>query len=357
MKDLKWKKLTKFQFIPLPMSDDVTSALNFDTNDCHVIGGCDIYTTKAAGADKKLYKAIEDSLESQYESLVELSTTLQATLSPDRASEITSSLNLARSSPFGSLSETTSRRTFAYLIATLNASHADYDFSGLLKPSDFRREKSLKAVMNHFDSSMSSLRPRISSSADFNSTRWSPYASSGGAGPEVPDGTQIWGPRKWHLIDQEMALKECGIYTYNPDDDPFGDDEGALWSSHYFFFNKARKRVCYLYLRGISLLGEDPPEAVQAYRRNRSSLGLGLVDQGADKRAQYWLGTRAGDVDSNLDDDYDEDDDGDGDDDDVIMVEPDESSSRRSSDASRRRNKSRGHVRGLSEEIYESMEV
>ncbi|KAI9844694.1 MAG: RNA polymerase III-inhibiting protein maf1 [Sclerophora amabilis] len=337
------------KFIPIPMSDDVTSALNFDTNDCHVLGGCDLYTTKAAGADKKLYKAIEDSLESQYESLVELSTNVQATMSPSRASEIVSSLNLARSSPFGSLSETTSRRTFAYLIATLNASHADYDFSNFLKPSDFRREKSLKSVMNYFDSTMSSLRPRISGSSDFiYPTKWSPYASSVGA--DVSDGTQIWGSRKWHLIDQEMSLKDCSIYSYAPDDDPFGDDEGALWCINYFFFNKARKRVCYLYLRGLSIMSHDLPDAVLAHRRNRSSLGN--ADAGADKRAEYWLGDRAGERGGIEEDNYDNDEEDDG-----IEQIPGAEDGKDFNMVDAPKPNAAHHVRGLSEEIYESMEV
>src|SRR4051794_4444466 len=144
------------KFLPLPDFDDVTSALNFDTPECHVIGGCDLYTTKAAGSDKKLYKNIEHSLESQYESLLRLS----ASLSPPQASSAASSLNLSRASPFGPLSQLSSRRTFAYLIATLNASHPDYDFSHLLRPSDFKRERNLKAVMNTIDTTLYNLRPR-----------------------------------------------------------------------------------------------------------------------------------------------------------------------------------------------------
>ena len=35
-----------------------------------------MYTTKAAGSDKKLYKNIDNRLESQYESLVRLSASL-----------------------------------------------------------------------------------------------------------------------------------------------------------------------------------------------------------------------------------------------------------------------------------------
>ncbi|KAI5293182.1 RNA polymerase III-inhibiting protein maf1 [Ascosphaera acerosa] len=150
------------KFLPLPAFDEITAALNFDTADCHVVGGCDLYTTKAAGPDKKLYKTIEHGLESQYESLLRLS----ASLSPPHAHASSAAseslaLNLARVSPFGPLSEHSSRRTYAYLIATLNASHPDYDFSHLLRPSDFRREKSLKRAINTIDSTLFNLRPNM----------------------------------------------------------------------------------------------------------------------------------------------------------------------------------------------------
>jgi len=79
----------------------VTSALNFDTPDCHVSGGCDLYTTKSTGQDKKLYRNIDKSLESQHASLVKFG----ASLSPPQRAEMSASLNLSRSSPFGSLAD------------------------------------------------------------------------------------------------------------------------------------------------------------------------------------------------------------------------------------------------------------
>src|SRR2546421_11186793 len=93
------------QFLSLRDFEDVTSALNFHTPDCHVIGGCDLYTTKAAGSDKKLYRNIENSLESQYESLLRLS----ESVSPPQSSG-PSPLNLARPSPLCPLSQISSRR-------------------------------------------------------------------------------------------------------------------------------------------------------------------------------------------------------------------------------------------------------
>ena len=329
------------QYLPLREFDDVTNALNFDTPDCRVIGGCDVYTTKAAGADKKLYKNIENSLESQYASLLSFS----ASLSIHQAKEAGASLNLSRASPFGPLSQISSRRTFAYLIATLNASHPDYDFSHLLRPSDFRREKSLKKVMTTLDKTLHNLRPRHAASPiPDEPSRWSTTTV-----PATPAGSEIWNPRMWNLIDKQMTLAECSIYSYAPEEDPFSpdneDEAAALWSHNYFFFNKTKKRVCYLYLRGTSMVGNDTtpggaktPTSVVTVRPKRPASGtwsLGEEGRTGRKRAKFWLGDRAenaivvGDEeeeeeeedDDDDDDDDDEDDDDDDDDDDEDVVE------------------------------------
>lgn len=277
------------KFLPHRDFDEVTSTLNFDTADCHVIGGCDLYTTKAAGSDKKLYKNIENGLEAQHDALLRFSNSL----SPPQASMAAASLNLSRSSPFGPLSEISSRRTYAYLIATLNASHPDYDFSHLLRPSDFKRESNLRAVMNSVDTTLYNLRPRPSA-ASFALPGLTPASAC------PPSAHHAWGPQMWRLIDSQMSLKECSIYRYAPEEDIFeGEDEGAVWSLNYFFFNKQRKRVCYLYLRGISILSHSPPPRTPLRKKrffvDDDSEGWRTPDSlGAKKRARYWLGDRDG---------------------------------------------------------------
>lgn len=54
-----------------------------------------------------------------------------------------------------------------------------------------------------------------------------------------------------------MSLKECYIYQYSPEDGDIYNEDGVVWSTNYFFYNKLRKRVCYLYLRGVSTLGHS----------------------------------------------------------------------------------------------------
>lgn len=283
--DSAWITLTR-QFLPLPEFEDLTSSLNFDTADCHITGGCDLYTTKAARADRKLYKNIEQSLEAQYESVLRLS----ASLSPPHASEAAISLNLSRSSPFGPLSEHSSRRTFAYLIATLNASHPDYDFSHVLRPTDFHREKSLKRVMNTVDSTLFNLRPREAVTL----APPSPVAVSG----SYNTGTSAtWGARFWNILDEQMSLRDCSVYSYAPDEDPSDADDGAIWSLHYFFFNRIRKRVSYLYLRAIPILSHTPTEGIATTPTGKRLFddddGALTPDLTSSKRARYWFGDGA----------------------------------------------------------------
>lgn len=296
--------LTPRQYLPLPEIDTVANALNFSTPDCHIVGGCDLYTTKAAGTDKKLYKNIETTLESQYESLVRLSASLSPpyrTASEDGLGSEKNSggsrkrghtaeapeIDLSRSSPFGPLSQITARRTFAYLIATLNASHPDYDFSHLLRPADFRKERSLRTIMHTIDSTLQHLRPRQTISNNYLSPAG--YSSSA---PNLGASNGVWNHNMWKPIDKEMSLRQCEKYSWTPEEDPFDGDEGSIWSMHYFFFNKDKKRVCYLYLRGFSVISHSPIQAAMSIQRpkptprNISSLSVG---EGAGKRASFWL--------------------------------------------------------------------
>lgn len=278
------------KFLPLREFDEVTSALNFDTPDCHVIGGCDLYTTKAAGSDKKLYRNIENSLESQYESLLRLS----ASVSPPLDSEYLP-VNLSRPSPFGPLSQVSSRRTFAYLIATLNASHPDYDFSHILRPADFRKERSLKAVINTIDSTMYNLRPN--SGMNLQVPSQTSYTSAASA--NLP--SQPWGPQMWTVIDKEMSLKDCNVYCWAPDEEPFDEEEGSIWSLNYFFFNKERKRVTYFYVRGVPVMTHSPRQRAGMPKRSASG-----YDSGANKRARFWLGDKAANLANDQEADFEE---------------------------------------------------
>ncbi|OTA80102.1 hypothetical protein M434DRAFT_17895 [Hypoxylon sp. CO27-5] len=305
------------KYLPLRDFDVITSALNFSTAECRVKGGCDLYTTKAAGSDKKLYKSIENSLEAQHAALIKFG----ASLSPPQRKEMAASLNLSRSSPFGNMSEVSSRRTYAYLIATLNASHPDYDFSHVLRPTDFRRERDLQQVMANIDNTLHSVRPvgtsLLSPNAisSYSSYSTSPVTSLGLAGDEIS--SPVWSPHMWTMIDKEMTLRDCTVFSYQPIEDPFDGDEAAIWRMHYFFFNKNMKRVAYLYVRGLPILINSPALAPHSLSKRHAAPLRGSF--GANKRAKFWLGDQLANRVV-----FEEDDDEDYNEEDMIMYDPDD---------------------------------
>lgn len=326
----------------------VNQTLNFETSDCKISGGCDIFTTKPVASDKKLYKTIDSHLESllqenegynsalQQQAMLDSSGSLSPTLSDShardcnsfweqkrrmsisenpgnngfgnggngqhyrsnklndtnlkelvlnsdsgylsssstesgsrlqektrrtsstngfqfnkptntrrRSSAYESSINIG---PFGPINETASRRTFAYLIAILNASYPDHDFTSL-EPSDFVKV-SLKSMISKFENSLYSL----------------------GKQPEE------W---MWEVINSHMDISDCVIYQYAPSRSFMDDEPGHLWSLKWFLFNKKRKRVAYLYLTSSRLkstssgdINEDEEkEASKSINRRKFTIG------------------------------------------------------------------------------------
>ena len=210
---------------------------------------------------------------------------------------------LSRASPFGSLSQMSARRTFAYLLATLNATHTDYDFTYIMRPFDFHRERSLERIKQTVDGTLMPLRPRTHTMGGgfLAPTSRSRYAV------KVPE---FWSPIMWDVIDRQMHLDQCEAYSYDPSPDPLAEDEGCIWSMHYFFFNKHSRRVCYLHLRGLSTISHSPvhvPTHLESGAgKLRKASGINAVGDGAGKRAGYWLGSATGALDTSG---YDEDDD------------------------------------------------
>jgi len=204
------------KFLPIAGLDKLSQSLNFDAHDCRVIGSVDIYATKATSTDKKAYKGLSKNIKTRYD----LDMQAQSLSPPTSPDELTSTSAALLASPFGPLNDPSSVRTFAYLLDTLNASHPDYDFYNLLRPWDFRRERSVQRAIQDIDTTIFNLsRPQLTGF--------------------------------WEQIDQEMELKNCKVFSYRPEDDPFGE-EGALWGVNYFFFNKTKKRVCYVWLRAFA---------------------------------------------------------------------------------------------------------
>ncbi|OMJ20042.1 Repressor of RNA polymerase III transcription maf1 [Smittium culicis] len=179
------------KFLQTPELDSLNELLNFETPSGLYINGrlevysCNMslplalllfyfYLCKAAGVDKKLYRY----LESKYsEDVFEAKS-----LSPEQ-----SYINTVYS-PFGPLSELSSRKILFYLIATLNASFSDYDF----------RHNSITSVINTINTTLFNL---------------------GGS-------SYLQQNVLWEEIDNAISLEDCQIFAYNPDSesDPYGDE-------------------------------------------------------------------------------------------------------------------------------------
>ena len=216
------------KYLELREFESINSHLVFTAEDCRIVGKCELYTTKAAGSDKKLCKTIEKSLEQKYVD--------DPVKSPSSLSASESAGRLAKS-PFGPLTQSASRKTFAYIVATLNASHPDHDF-GSLRPFDFKKERSLSTVINSLNTTL----------------KMQGHINTAGL---------------WEAIDRHIDLGGCEMYSYEPDadSDPYGED-GLLWSQSYFFFSKEQKRVLYFTLRGVSL--RSPPLRADDYESDAS---------------------------------------------------------------------------------------
>ena len=147
--------------------------------------------------------------------------------------------------------------------------------------------------MNTLDTTLYNLRPKPSNSLLNIHPHWSSNVTS--TVILASSGSEAWGPRMWRLIDKEMSLKECSIYCYSPEEDPYDGEEGAIWSFNYFFFNKARKRVCYIYLRGLSIISHSPAQKVSVKTKHAAEGDWSPIEPSSSKRAKYWLGDRASD--------------------------------------------------------------
>ncbi|KAG0217990.1 RNA polymerase III-inhibiting protein maf1 [Mortierella sp. GBA43] len=202
------------KFLEYPGMDVINGALNFDTPECRVNGRVEPYSCKAAGADKRLYKHLENKYDP---------TAPNNMLSPpeDDGFAIRNII-----SPFGPMDQPASRKTLFYLIGTLNASFPDYDFTDV-KPEQFRKEASVSMVVNSINATL------------FNHGNERAVKELG----------------LWDSIDQLIDLQDADVYSYNPESDSDPNDEegdGTLWSFNYFFFNRKLKRIIYFTMRGVS---------------------------------------------------------------------------------------------------------
>eukprot|EP00761_Pharyngomonas_kirbyi_P013761 gb/GECH01013790.1/.p1 GENE.gb/GECH01013790.1/~~gb/GECH01013790.1/.p1 ORF type:complete len:246 (+),score=60.28 gb/GECH01013790.1/:1-738(+) len=201
------------KFLSCPSLTHYNSILDRrDIGDSILCGKIEAYSCKPTHDDKKLSKNLEQKLLNE---LFHNAQNEEDLLSKSPTSPIAES-------PFGPLSLSSSRKTLIHLIATLNASYTDYDFS-TLKPEDFVKESNPGMIFNSISMSLNN----VLSNEDI-----------GGL---------------WKAIDEIIPLGDCDIYSYLPDPDTDPMSEGnTIWSWNYFFYSRKHKKVIFFTCRAIS---------------------------------------------------------------------------------------------------------
>ncbi|KAI9308216.1 Maf1 regulator-domain-containing protein [Cunninghamella echinulata] len=187
------------KFLQVDSLDVLNNVFQWESAEAQLTGRIEAYSCKSAGSDKKLFKHMEN----KYNII------LSGSISPDD--------HIPVISPFGRLDESAPRKTFFYLLSTLNAAFPDNDFSDV-RPDQFVKQPSVDLVINSVNTTLFNLG---------NDVIVNQY-------------------RMWDILDELVELNECDVYSYNPDsdDDPMYE-EGYLWSMNYFFFNRKLKRMVY----------------------------------------------------------------------------------------------------------------
>ncbi|KAE9986354.1 hypothetical protein EG328_005857 [Venturia inaequalis] len=236
------------KYMPLRNFDIVDAALNFENDGVIIEGGCDLFTCKATKDDKKLEFKLENELDEEYQRSLRLAVAFAQSETVRRSSRNSRHShpvppNLARASPFGPLSVRANRRKFGYMLSTLNACHPDHDFFKAPKPYEFSKERTLDDVVNAFDDKILGA-----------------HGMQFQSGIQTPGGSFLWGIKMWRIIDSEMDIENCDIYSWNPKENPLDDFEPSFWSLHYFFHNKSKKRVTYLHARALKTCYDWGPD-------------------------------------------------------------------------------------------------
>ena len=197
------------QFLDLPELDVLSRALSLSTPTLRVSTRVEAYSCKQVSRERKLVKLLESELMND----ISHSTSVSP---PEHHRGLLDSA-------FGPLDDPKSRKTLWLLIGLLNVAFPDHDFSRV-RPEEFRREESGKAVLGSLSSALDHLRapasqrsfsayPPSSSPAFLNPSNFSSVASSANIDAAATN------PFLRQVLDPIINLAECEVYSYTPDMD------------------------------------------------------------------------------------------------------------------------------------------
>jgi hypothetical protein len=141
---------------------------------------------------------------------------------------------LSPKTTLGDFTEISTRRLMTDLILTLNASFPDYDFSNV-KPNQFERLR-LDVVRKRIYQNLSEL-----------------------ASQKSPN----WLVDLWCALNDVIELRDCDVYSLD-----YEIDDDSLWHFHYFFVNKALRRIIFFTCAekiDEEIRQEEEPEQVRYY--------------------------------------------------------------------------------------------
>ncbi|ODV81176.1 repressor of RNA polymerase III transcription MAF1 [Suhomyces tanzawaensis NRRL Y-17324] len=321
----------------------VNEELNFHSQDNNLVikGGCDLFTTKPIGSDRKLFKTIDKHLDQilkdnqlsrsiererqnsashlfgssssppggafhrrgsyteRKDSAVE-SFRRSSVSSVPRDSLLTTSLNEhfletdnLDESPFGPLKNVTTRKTFAYLIAILNSTYPDHDFSNLQPTTEnFHRINDAEDFIGRFNNIMVSLGKKeeilnwiwdtVNVYMDLipsksSSPRLAAQNNGGSSSRKNSFSTQSSVPRSASIPNntspQYNLYDSCQIFQFQPSDESILEDLSypyqTMWSYYWFVYNKKKKRVAFIYLTAINKIHYSMINSNQANPNSR----------------------------------------------------------------------------------------
>lgn len=160
--------------------------------------------------------------------------------------------NYDEESPFGPLSQSRSRKLFGYLIAILNSTYPDHDFS-TIQPTHFTLLDSATDLMAKVNNFLIS----VGKSTGLN-----------------------W---VWETINTHIELDNTICFQFEPQDSFLNDFPGVLWCNMYFIFNKKKKRVAFLYFMA-TVLKEGKTENTTLNGRRNSKVGT--LDEERDEMGE-----------------------------------------------------------------------
>ncbi|KAF8366161.1 mafr-1, partial [Pristionchus pacificus] len=215
-------QFAKMKFLEVTSLESLSSTITTNSIDCILDIKLEPYSCKMVQSDKKHWKKEYESNSKQRQALSPQEEELGLSPVGRRLRHLSESSRTDDCDIY--LADSISPRTLFDLIAVLNSTFPDYDFTDR-KSADFALVPVFETVQQKVDEKLSS--------AVFN-----------------------YGAVKndlWSTIKTEIKPDECTIYTFKADytSDPFSED-GCFWYFNYFLHNKNLNRLLFLSCRALS---------------------------------------------------------------------------------------------------------